>query len=292
MYKPKQQNVWASDIAEYLNGDLHGEDVLLQGPQAVRTESIHQLLLRTGVGPEPWLLLTADANEANTAERYVLTSHPERGLALVLREFFASPNADGVHPTALIAPDIVMGRNVRVGAHAVITAGVELGDSVWVMNHVVIHGPAKIGRGTVIKDGAIVGSEGYGFVEDENGQRVHPPQLGRVIIGENVWIGAHTTIERGMLVDTVIQDGAKIDDLVHIGNGSCIGRNSMITAGCVVAYNVVIGENVTLAPNVSVREGCHIKSGVLIGQGGVVIQNIDKPGTYVGVPARALESSK
>ncbi|MEI6647012.1 MAG: DapH/DapD/GlmU-related protein [bacterium] len=292
MYRQKKQTVWASDIAEYLNAELHGSDILLKGPQAVRTPTVNKSFCKAGTSEDPWLLLSTDVTTPSDTESYVLTAHPERDLALVLREFFASLLAEGIHPTAIVSSDVMMGRNVHVGAHAVIDAGVELGDSVWVMNHVVIHGPARIGRGTIIKDGAIVGSEGYGFVMDENGQRVHPPQLGRVIIGENAWVGAHATIERGMLVDTVIQDGVKIDDLVHIGNGSRIGRNSMITAGCVVAYNVEIGENVTLAPNVSVRECCRIASGVLIGQGGVVIQNIDVPGTYVGVPVRGLETTK
>jgi UDP-3-O-[3-hydroxymyristoyl] glucosamine N-acyltransferase len=292
MYKAKMQRVHASDIADYLNADLHGEDVLLIGPSAVRTQHVDQMLRSAGGGPEPWLLITAEANPLPAPGSYVVTPYPDRDQALVIREFFASPTPVAVHPTACVAPDAVLGRNVRVGAHSVIDSGVEIGDFVWIMNNVVIHGPAKIGKGTVIKDGAVIGSEGYGFVEDENGQLFHPPQLGRVLIGENVWVGANSTIERAMILDTVIQDSVKIDDLVHIGNGSCIGRKSMITAGCVIAYDVRIGEDVTLAPNVSVRESCCIASGVLVGQGGVVIQDISKPGTYVGVPAEKLETSK
>jgi len=292
MYKPKNQTVWASDIAEYLNAELHGEDVLLQGPRAVRTLDIHRVLQQESEEQLPWLLLTATDLPVPAAERYVISTHPERDLALVLQEFFAVPIAEGIHPTASISQGALLGRNVCIGAYAIIDSGVEIGDSVWVMNHAVIHGPARIGRGTVIKDGAVVGSEGYGFVVDESGKRVHVPQLGRVLIGEQVWIGSHTTIERGLLVDTMIEEGVKIDDFVHIGNGCHIGRNSLITAGCVLAYRVQLGENVTLAPNVSVRECCRIASGVLVGQGGVVIQNIDVAGTYVGVPARELIMSK
>jgi UDP-3-O-[3-hydroxymyristoyl] glucosamine N-acyltransferase len=92
-----------------------------------------------------------------------------------------------------------------------------------------------------------------------------------------------------MLEDTIIEDGVKIDDLVHIGKGSHIGKNCMITAGCVIAYNVTLGSGVTLGPNVTVRELLKITNDVIVGQGAAVIKNIDKKGVYAGVPAKFLK---
>lgn len=289
MYKTKLQEVWASDIAEYLNTDLHGEDVILAGPAAVRNAEINRILTESGYAAGPWLLLTSDTVPAVKSPCYIITKHPERDLAVVIREFFASATPVAIHKSASIAPGAVLGRDVRIGANCVIDSEVDIGDFAWLMNNVIVHGPAKIGKGSVIKDGAVIGSEGYGFIDDENGQRFHTPQLGRVLIGANVWVGANSTIERGMIADTIIQDGVKIDDLAHIGSGSCIGANSMITAGCVIAHDARIDRDVVLAPNVSVRENCRITSGVLVGQGGVVVKNIDAQGVYAGVPAKRIK---
>jgi UDP-3-O-[3-hydroxymyristoyl] glucosamine N-acyltransferase len=290
MYRLKLCEIWASDVAQYLNATLHGADVLLTRPQAIKTQPDEAPKDMPPGGGEPSLLLTS-VPPPTPAGPYVITANPHRDLVLVLREFFAAPTLVGINPTAQVAPDAKVGRNVRIGAHSVVESGVELSDNVWIMNHVVIHGPAVIGKSTVIKDGAVVGSEGYGFVEDESGSLIHVPQLGRIVIGERVWIGSNSTIERAMLADTVIEDEVKIDDLVHIGNGSRIGRRSLITAGCILAYEVVVGTGAVLAPGVSVRERCQIAPGSLIGQGSVVVESIAQPGTYVGVPARKMRPS-
>jgi UDP-3-O-[3-hydroxymyristoyl] glucosamine N-acyltransferase len=291
MYRLRLCEIWASDIAQYLNATLHGDDVLLTRPQAIRTQPIETPEDRASAISEPWLLLTSEA-PAPSIYHYIITAEPHRDMALVLREFYSVPTPVEIHPTAQVDPEAKVGRNVRIGAHSIVEPGVELGDNVWIMNHVVIHGPAIVGKGTVIKDGAVVGSEGYGFVEDESGSLIHVPQLGRTIIGERVWIGSNSTIERAMLADTVVEDEAKIDDLVHIGNGSRIGRRSLITAGCVLAFEVQIGAGAVLAPGVSVRERCQIAPGSLIGQGSVVVENITQSGTYVGVPAKRMRSSR
>ncbi len=288
MFKEKSQEVRASDIAEYLNAVLHGDDIILNGPKGLRTMQLNSELSNEDGSSEPYVLLTKEPYPQSSYASYVITSNPERDFALIIREFFATPDPIEVHPSSCIASDVIIGRNVHIGAHCVIDSGVEIGDFVWIMNNVNIHGPVIIGKGSVIKDGAVIGSEGYGFVEDENGHLFHPPQLGRIVLGENVWVGTNSTIERAMIKDTIIADGVKIDDLVHIGNGSYVGFNSMITAGCIIAHDVRIGENVTLAPNVSVRENCSIASSVLIGQGGVVVKDINTPGIYIGVPVENL----
>jgi UDP-3-O-[3-hydroxymyristoyl] glucosamine N-acyltransferase len=175
-----------------------------------------------------------------------------------------------------------------VGANSIITADVTIGNGTRILNNVVIEGPVTIGKSCVVKDGAVIGSEGYGFVEDEEGRLLHPPQFGRIVIGDRVWVGSNSTIERAMLTDTIIEDDVKLDDLVHVGSGSIVGRKSMITAGSVIAYDVAIGEGVTLSPNVAVREGVTIAARVVVGQGASVVSNLMAEGVYVGVPAKLL----
>jgi UDP-3-O-[3-hydroxymyristoyl] glucosamine N-acyltransferase len=289
MYRIKQHDTWASDIAEYLNSDLIGEDVLLPGPYAIRTlESIQ----RRGVpeAPDPWIAIVPRNATGELPIHRIASDNPERDVARTLLEFFATPVDQGIDHAARVADGARIGRNVRIGPNAMIDPDVEIGDGSWIMANVVVRGPARIGRHSVIKDGAVVGSEAYGFVEDERGHLIHAPQLGRVLIGDHAWIGANTTIERGMLEDTVIDDEAKIDDLVHVGRGCVIGRRSLITAGCVLAYDVRIGNDVRLAPNVSVRERLNIADGVVVGQGAVVVESIVVAGTFVGVPARRVDT--
>jgi UDP-3-O-[3-hydroxymyristoyl] glucosamine N-acyltransferase len=289
MYRIKQRDIWASDIAEYLNAELVGEDALLKGPHAIRIFGGGA----EGVLPsmtDPWLAIVPRSATGVLPARRIVSDSPERDVARTLLEFFATPADDGIDPSARIAAGTTIGRNVRIGAHTFIGADVEIGDGAWIMAGVVVRGPARIGRNSVIKDGAVIGSEAYGFVEDERGHLIHAPQLGRVLIGEHVWIGANTTIERGMLEDTLIEDEAKIDDLAHIGRGCVIGRRSLITAGCVLAYDVRIGVDVRLAPGVSVRERLSIADGAVVGQGAAVVESIVEAGAFVGVPAPRVDA--
>jgi UDP-3-O-[3-hydroxymyristoyl] glucosamine N-acyltransferase len=288
MYRLKQVDIWASDIAHYLNAELVGADAMIRSVQSIK--SLESLQASNGRPiEESWLaIIPLDTTEA-LPPRYILSDNPQRDIARVFIEFFATPEDDGVHPAANISSDAVLGRGLRIGAHSTAKSGVEIGDHCWIMSNVVIHGPARLGRNTVVKDGAVIGSEAYGFIKDERGHWIHAPQFGRVLIGENVWIGANSTIERGMLEDTVLEDEVKIDDLVHIGKGCLIGRGALITAGCVLAYDVKIGKGVQLAPNAAVREHVCIADNAIVGIGSVVLSDIVEPGVYVGVPAKRID---
>jgi UDP-3-O-[3-hydroxymyristoyl] glucosamine N-acyltransferase len=287
MYRQKKREIWASDVAEYLNAKLVGNDFLLDGPRAI--EVVEAGALRPTATAEQRLLLTNGSAVAQEHQCRIVVDDPTLSLARILIEFFASSEPPSIHPSAHVSPEAVLGRNVHVGANAVIGPDVQIGDETRVMNNAVIHGPATIGKACVVKDGAVIGSEGYRFVRDEDGRLVHLPQLGRILIGDRVWIGANSTIERATVRDTVIGDEAKIDDLVHLGNGSVVGKGAQLTAGCVIAFDVTIGEGVTIAPNAVIRDSVTIAPHTMVGQGAVVVSDIATSGTYVGVPAKRLE---
>lgn len=290
MYRIKNFEVWASEIAGFLNCELVGNDFLVDGPSRIRVAGPHKEELTPSEYPEENILLLAEnPPDGENYSAYLLTPRPELSLGYVLREFFASKSVHTIHATAVISAEATIGRNVKIGPHTVIGADVVIGDNTIIMSNVVINGPVFVGRNCVIKDGAVIGSEGWGFVGDDDGIPFHPPQLGKVIIEDNVWLGSNSTIERAMIAETHISSNVKIDDLVHIGGAVHIGKRCMITAGSVIAHSVILGDDVTVAPHSVIREKLKIGSHVMIGQGTVVINDLSIPGVYVGNPARFLK---
>ncbi len=153
-----------------------------------------------------------------------------------------------VPASAAIGPHVSIGKGVRLGEGVVINAGCVIGDGAAIGDgsvlypRVTVYHHCQIGQRCIIHAGAVIGADGFGFAPD--GQDwVKIPQIGRVLIGNDVEIGASTTIDRGALDDTIIEDGCKLDNLVHIGHNCVIGRNSVI-AGCVgIAGSTVFGEH-------------------------------------------------
>lgn len=289
MFRLKKIDVWASEIAEYLNRELIGEDFLVKSPRCIKTlGSLMRLQADAQFKGEKTLLISEQEIPDSGCAGCIISNTPELDLAHVLLEFFATTPVNKIHPSAVISEETNIGRNVMIGANSVIGPDVEVGNNTKIFSNVVINGPAVIGKFCVIKDGAIVGSEGWAFVEDEDGNPFHAPQLGRIFIEDRSWVGSNSTIERAMVEDTVISAYVKVDDLVHVGAGSIIGKRSMLTAGSIVAYNVVIGENVKIAPNAVIRENVQISDNVVVGQGAVVISNLAADKVYVGNPARVL----
>lgn len=291
MYRMKKFEVWASEIAGFLNGQLVGDDFLVDGPSHIRiiAPSLAESVV-SAYGGEKVLLLTEKPPAEGECGAYLLTPRPELALGYVLREFFASRAAHTIHASAVISEESTIGRNVHVGPHSVIGADVAIGDNTIIMSNVVINGPVSVGKNCVIKDGAVIGSEGWGFIGDDDGVPFHPPQLGKIVLQDNVWIGSNSTVERAMVAETHISSNVKIDDLVHVGGAARIGKRCMLTAGSVIAYHVVMGDDVILSPQTVIRENIIIGDRVMIGQGAVVLKDLPNSGVYVGNPARLLKS--
>ena len=289
MYRQKKFDVWASEIAGYLSKELQGEDFRIADFRAITCGPGTKKSPEKGEVPRKAVLLIArNPIPGFPSTGFIQSDAPELDLAFVLREFFASQPVNEIHPTAIISPGARIGRNVLIGAHSIIGPDVTVGDNTKILGHVTINGFVTIGKLCVLKDGAVIGSEGWGFIKDEDGVPFHPPQLGHILIGDRVWIGSNTTVERAMVEDTVIDDDAKIDDLVHIGGGSHIGLKCEVTAGVVISSNVILGMNVRIAPNAVVREDLCVGENVLIGQGAVVVKSLARGEVYVGNPARPI----
>ncbi len=186
-----------------------------------------------------------------------------------------------VDETAEIAAGVSIGPNVFIGPGVTIGAGSEIADGVSIAN-------ALIGERARILPGARIGQSGFGFVAGPGGL-VSVPQLGRVVIGDNVDIGANTAIDRGALGDTVIGDGAKIDNLVQIGHNVRIGRNCIIAAQTGISGSCRIGDGVMMGGQVGLADHLVIGDGAQIAAGSGLMRDVPPGEKWGGRPGRPVK---
>ena len=222
---------------------------------------------------------------------YIISENPRLDFARVLQEFFVSNTVSGIADTAYIGSNVLLGENVAIGEYSIIGNNVVIGNGTEIRHHVVIGDNTVIGKNCLIKSNTVIGEEGFGFERDEKGVPIRIPHLGRVVIGDNVEIGALNTVMRGTIDDTIIEDNVKTDDHVHIGHNVQIGRGCLITACAELSGSARIGEKTWLGPNSSVMNGIHIGSNVLIGLGTVVTKSLPDNVVVAGCPARILRKN-
>lgn len=207
--------------------------------------------------------------------------------------------ASGVHPSAIVAPDALLGDGVAIGAGVVVSsqavigpntrieAGCSIGMAARVGAHSVLHPGVvlypgvSLGDRAIVHAGTVIGSDGFGFAPSAEGW-IKIEQLGSVVIGHDVEIGANCTIDRGALDDTVIGDGVKIDNQVQVGHNVRIGAHTVI-AGCVgIAGSAVIGQRCMIGGGVGVAGHLQICDGAVIGGFSLVERSVTEPGFYTG----------
>ena len=221
----------------------------------------------------------------------IYVKNPKVALAEVGNHFFVEHSVPNIHFSAIIDPKAKIGKNVTIGAYCVIGKAV-IGDECVLDSNVRIYDDTIMGKGCVVKAGAVLGGEGFGYERDADGNKFRFPQIGQLIIGDFVEVGANTCIDRGALADTIIGDYTKINNLCHIAHNNKIGRNVTIT-GCVnVSGSNIIDDDVWIAPNSSIRGWVHIGKGATAGMGSVIVKDIPEGETWVGNPAHKLEKKK
>lgn len=221
---------------------------------------------------------------------HILSNQPRLDYLRVIRAYFAHENRfQGIHPTAVIEDGAQIAENVTIGANCYIGSEVRIGANTYIWPNVVITGKTTIGTDCCIKSGAIIGQAGFGFEYNEQGEPEAFPHVGEIIIGNRVYIGANTAVDRGTLEATVIHDGAKIDNLVHIAHNDIIGDNALIIAGASLGGGVRVGKNAWIAPNASVKQQLTIGEHSVVGLGAVVIRAVEDRTTVAGNPAKKIE---
>ncbi len=187
-----------------------------------------------------------------------------------------------------IGHDVKLGKNVTIYPNVTICEGVEIGDNTTVYPNVTIREFCKIGKECVIQPGAVIGSDGFGFVK-VNGNNTKIDQIGSVVIEDFVEIGANTTIDRGTIGDTIIKKYTKIDNLVQIAHNDIIGENCLIISQVGIAGSTEVGNNTTLGGQVGIGGHIKIGSNVMIGAKSGVTGNVDDNQILAGHPLMNLK---
>ncbi|THB72503.1 MAG: UDP-3-O-(3-hydroxymyristoyl)glucosamine N-acyltransferase [Gammaproteobacteria bacterium] len=180
---------------------------------------------------------------------------------------------------AVIGKKCVVGDGVSIGSGVVVGEGTTIGTGSKIFANVTIYHECNIGSNCLIHSGAVVGSDGFGFALDK-GEWVKIQQVGKVIIGDNVEIGANTTIDRGAIDDTVIENGVKLDNQIQVAHNVRIGKNTAIAGGTAIAGSSTIGAGCTIAGMVGITGHLSICDNVHITAQSLVTKSIEKPGAY------------
>jgi UDP-3-O-[3-hydroxymyristoyl] glucosamine N-acyltransferase len=194
-------------------------------------------------------------------------------------------------PDVSIAPFVTIGPRARVGArailesHVVIGTGVELGDDCHLHAHAVIREGVAVGQRVVVQSGAVVGSDGFGFAQRRDGTHEKIPQVGRVVIEDDVEIGANAAVDRPAVGETRIGAGTKIDNLVQVAHGVRIGRNVLLAAQVGIAGSTILEDRVMMAGQSGATGHVRLGVGAIVGAKSAVTRNVDAGEHVAGVPA-------
>ena len=234
----------------------------------------------------------------------IVVGDPHRAVLAVVRAIYPPPvRTPSVHPTAIIGAGAVLGRDVSIGPRAVIGAAARLGDRVELMAgavvgdrvslgddavlypNVVCYAGTVVGARVILHAGVVLGSDGFGYVPGRTGHE-KIPHVGRCVIGDDVEIGANTTVDRGSVDDTVVGPGTKIDNLVQIGHNVRIGARCLIMAQVGIAGSTHVEDDVILAGQVGLAGHFTVGKGARIAAQSGVMGGVAAGATVFGYPAR------
>ena len=303
------QTITSGDLVKKLGGELIGDSNILINSVA-SLESAHQNSISFFNNPRYSDLLRTTKAAVVIVSRENLSFRT--GVSIVIDNpylYFAkvshllNPSKSlkkEVHKSAIIHPSCKLGQDIYIGPNVVIDENVSIDDGVVIHAgsmieadsvigkasvihpHVVIKANTVIGKNCTLYAGCVIGSDGFGYAKDDS-KWLAIPQIGRVILGDNVDIGSNSTIDRGALDDTIISSGVKIDNLVQIGHNCMIGENTII-AGCVgIAGSTKIGKNCAIGGAAMILGHLSITDDVTISPGSMITRSIKTSGTYTAL---------
>jgi len=273
--------LYCIDIANYLNSELIGDNLLLNdivGIPNLKSNSLsfinkknYQEDIQTGA-----LVIVIEGYniDEKSHNSYIVSKTPRLDFIKVFNKFFKPEEEIKISNTVKIGKNCNISKNVSIGEYCVIKDNVYIGSGTVLNSHIVIEKNTVVGNNCYIKSGAIIGEDGFGFEQDENGTPLRFPHIGNVTIGDNVEIGANTVIARGTFDSTTIQKNVKIDDHVFIAHNVIVGENTIITASVEISGSVKIGKNCWIGPNATIRDGVVLGNDVFLGMASVVSKNI------------------
>ncbi|MGA7909397.1 MAG: UDP-3-O-(3-hydroxymyristoyl)glucosamine N-acyltransferase [Candidatus Sulfotelmatobacter sp.] len=313
------------EIGEAVGARLHGDgSVSLSGVASISGAGPEDLVfvedakhLAAALQSNAGAVIAGMFAENVSLKPLLISDHPKLAFARVAR-FLQDSSAPGqaqgtggvIHSTAVVDPSARLaagamveeravvrngseiGENSRIGAGAFVGAGVKIGRECAIYPSVTIYPGTTIGDRVIVHAGAVLGSDGFGYVRDaKSGCYEKFPQVGRLVIEDDVEIGANTTIDRGALDETRIGRGTKLDNLVHIGHNCHLGENVVIAAQTGLSGSIVIANDVVLGGQVGIGEHARVEEGVMLGgQGGILPNKVlrGKGVVFWGTPAQPV----
>jgi UDP-3-O-[3-hydroxymyristoyl] glucosamine N-acyltransferase len=255
-------------------------------------------------------IIAGDFASNATSKPILISAQPRLTFARAAKLFRDPDRNREIHSTAIVPASAKIGKNVAIGARAIlgehvtvgdettIDAGSVIGDTVKIGSHcridpnVTIYPGTTLGDRVIVQAGTVLGSEGFGYVRDsETGHYEQFPQIGRLVIEDDVEIGANSTIDRGALDETRIRRGTKIDNLVHIGHNVQIGEDVVIAAQTGLSGSVTIEDNVIMGGQVGIADHVRVEAGAILGaQSGIPTKKVirGKGVVFWGTPARPI----
>lgn len=242
---------------------------------------------------------------------FLIADDPSYAFQLTVEAFYEYSQEltgfEGIHSTAVIHPTAKIGNNITIGPHTVIDKKVTIGDGTTIAAgcyigpfsevgqnclfhpRVTIRERCLIGNRVILQSGAVIGSCGFGYITNKEGQHIKLNQVGIVVIGDDVEIGANTTIDRSRFKKTEISRGTKIDNLVQIGHGVHIGQGCLVVAQAGIAGSSRLDKHVIIGGQVAIAGHLHICSGTILAGRSGVTKSLKTPGKYAGLPAINLK---
>ena len=295
------------DLAKILGGEVHGDKEIVinkltslakaeQGDLSFFSKKKYLSDLKSTKASA--ILLTKEMLAFCPSNAIVL-ENPYLAFAHVTSLFNTAPTANKtIHPSAIInqnayiennvsiGPNVVIGKNshiaegVIIGPNTIISEDTKIDKNTKIQSNVSIYHGVVIGEHCIIHANAVIGSDGFGNVKDKQGHWIKIHQIGGVKIGNNVEIGASTSIDRGAIDDTIIGDGVKIDNQIQIAHNVCIGQNTAIAGSTGIAGSVSTGKNCLIGGKVGIGDHIYICDNVILAAASNVSKDINKPGFY------------
>ncbi len=313
MYGKRDIKVSLKELSEYLNENYFGDgETLIQGVAGINeaakgdiTFAVKPKYIKSlSISKASAVIISPEVKVEDVKVPYIVSKNPYYAFARLLEFFFPPIKVKGTaHPGAHISKGASIGKNAQIYPGAFIAENASIGDNCviypgcfvgenasvgensWLYSNVTLRENCVVGSGCIIHSGTVIGADGYGFVK-HNGSYYKIPQIGNVVIEDNVEIGANVTCDRATIGSTKIGRGTKIDNLVHIAHNVQVGKNVLIVAQVGISGSVDIGDDVTIAGQSGIVGHISIGAGSVIAARSVVTSDI-KPKSFVsGFPAK------
>ncbi|HHM02564.1 MAG TPA: UDP-3-O-(3-hydroxymyristoyl)glucosamine N-acyltransferase [Caldithrix abyssi] len=307
-----------SEIAQLINGELHGAgDVLISGPAKIEEAGDGEISFISSKKYKHFLdstraaALIVDQEYDNLKTPHIRVKDAYVGFLYVLKAYAPEKthSFEGISPKAhieksatigedcAIAPLVFVGENCRIGKRCVLHPGVVLsghvtvGDDCILYPNVSVRENCVIGNRVIIHNGSVIGSDGFGFAPQKD-KYIKIPQIGHVVIGDDVELGANVTIDRATMGTTVIEKGVKLDNLVQVAHNCIIGAHTVIAAQSGVAGSTKVGRHVTVAGQVGINGHITVGDNNIIGAKSGVTKSTKNDEILLGMPAVPMMQKK